>query len=120
MSELTGLLYIFGIPLVVVLFLCPLINWLTHMEMTKGDGKHYSWGYGSFKNFKQEFEKYEWDDERWYGKSLWNREHKCEYHASIITFGGHGMVMKTPIDLILVRVYIRRYFKTKYPKYTWS
>jgi len=80
-------------------------RWLTHIEMTKEDVKEYGWA--TYKQFKENFNKYEWTPLRLYPDSCSNDKEECYFHASIIKMGGKGMLIRDPISLMLVKRYVK-------------
>lgn len=86
------------------------IDWETHIEMTEKQGVDYGWG--SFADFKREFDKYEWDSRGW-KESGWDRENNSEFHASIVVFNGKGMLLKSPIDWYKASSYAKNHIKSK-------
>lgn len=100
-----------------------LIEWSVHISMTKEDSKKYGWG--NYKKFIREFNKYNWDDKGWnigkpHNPSFWDRENKCKLHADIIKFNDIGMVINNPIDLQRVKKHMKQYYIEKYnPIHKW-
>lgn len=90
-----------------------LVNWLTHIMITKGNVKIYGWG--SFNKFKREYNKHNWDYENitnefycfHFDRSRWERSTESTLHASIVIFDGKGMLLDT-ISMILVSIWLMR------------
>jgi hypothetical protein len=96
----------------VLLTIAFLINWLAGQIQTIAETK--TWGIGTYKKFKREFDKYKWNSEdgfcNWHPfiVSMWCREHGCKLHAGIVEFGGKGMILM-PVSLLLACVYVFKY-----------
>jgi hypothetical protein len=105
------MILLLSLSTILILFLSiwMVIEWFVHIEMTKDNSEYYGWA--NYDRFISEFNKYQWDNEKWYGYSLWDRNNDCKIHASIIYFENKGMIMKTPLDWLLVNLHIRKYFK---------
>lgn len=90
----------------VIITIIAIICWGVHISMVKCETSN--WGWGSIKNFKKEFNKYtNWSNEDWGGHSLWDRKSNCKIHADIVLFNGIGMIMRTPIDYLLMHLFLR-------------
>lgn len=89
------------------------IDWLVHKDMTKSHSNVH--GKGTFNQFKKHFNnpKIHWENSGSWKTSAFDHSTNSEYHANIIRFFGFGMVMKNPIELIKVRLYMRKYFKAR-------
>lgn len=101
------------------------IDWIVHI-FTVNSLVNVS-GWANYKIFIKEFNKYNWTNEYFYGEcSLYCMENNCRFDDGIVYFNNIGMKMITPIDWLLVRLYIKNYVKsnklTKKPikvKYNW-
>jgi len=95
------------------------IFWLTHLDMVKIRSESY--GFGSFKKFKEQFQKYQWKPQERFQTSLFGTNHSCscetKIHASIIKFEGVGMLLY-PWDYFRVVMFVRKFIKTNYPPKT--
>lgn len=89
------------------------IPWAVHISMVKDQEVEYGWA--GYKEFKREFVKYRWNIEGW-EEGLYSRECYSKCHASIILFGGKGMIMVTPIDYYLVTRHIKHYKRNEKKK----
>jgi len=87
----------------------PCVPWLGHISMTNGDTQRSGWG--SYKKFKENWNKYEWKRLKSHPKSFENEEAKCYFHASIIKFEDKGMKIRDPISYWLVKRYVRKLHK---------
>lgn len=79
--------------------------------MMKEDSYKYSNGWGNYKKFKKEFNKYEWDLDNTFTDSLFNYSQGGYLHASIYRFDNKGMIMIDPISYLLSVIYINKYIR---------
>lgn len=108
------------LSIITTLFILLIVDWIIHISQTKCFSKHY--GYGSFKDFRKQFQKYNWSNDNVFRYGLWDRENKCEFHASIVKFNDIGMILKNPIDWLLVRIFVFKYVKNNFIEkpFDWS
>ncbi|WP_339304301.1 hypothetical protein NST33_17820 [Paenibacillus sp. FSL L8-0435] len=92
-----------------VLIAIPFIPWLTHISMTKSSTE--SCGWANYKQFKENWNKYEWTPLRHYPKFFENEEHKCYFHVGVIKFENKGMKIRDPISYWLAKRYVRKLHK---------
>jgi hypothetical protein len=95
--------------IVLSLFFVFIFPWLIHIIVTISNNTPYGWS--NYNTFVKEFDKYNWDNEKWHAHSLWDRKNACQLHAGLITFNGKGMILKTPIDYTKKILFVRKYFK---------
>jgi hypothetical protein len=93
-----GLIALFAAP-----FFC--IPWVVHRDQTIDFSR--VWGYGSRAQFEEQFNSIQWERERLYPESLFDRSTDSEIHASIIRFRDHGMVI-LPWHWLAVRRKLKR------------
>ena len=91
-----------------------LADWIIHIAMTKSSCQTY--GYSNFKKFINEFSKYNWQYDYFWGNSLFDHTSDSKFHANIIKFCGVGMVMKTPWEWYRVKCYVYRYIRENFKK----
>ncbi len=106
--------------LFVVLIASVTVSWYIHILQVKTFCEKY--GRASYKSFIREFNKYNWKDDI-FSKSLFDRDNKSIFHASIIQFNNIGMIMRNPIDWCLVCLYVYNYGKNIEKKkeiYNWE
>lgn len=108
MGVLAVLLIIVIIVLIIFGFYL-LIDWLTHIGMTKDHTTKSGWT--GYKKFVEHFSKVDWKAESFWAGSCWDRLNDCEYHANIIKINGAGMIINNPISYFLVKQYVRNYLK---------
>lgn len=87
-----------------------------HKEMTVNNCD--AWDYSSYKWFRINFARYEWEIDHKYG-SVFHRISNSECHASIIRFKGRGMVLG-PIDFFRSQRYLKKYCGSKREKGLWK
>lgn len=109
LKTLLALTITFTIISLLVIF----IKWLTHMSMTKDSCDSY--GYAGYKSFIKEIE----SNNGWYRKhyklSLFNEDYQRNYiHSDIYKFNFKGMIMRTPLDYLISKLYLRKYIKNKF------
>lgn len=116
-----GFILIVIFILFVLILMLMLIDWLSHMTMTKDNCKVYGWG--NYEKFVKEFNKYNWNNKGWnssiplYEPSFWDENNNSKLHANIIQFNKIGMLINNPIDLVRVKLFLRKYYKeTVYQK----
>jgi hypothetical protein len=91
------------------------IGWGVHISMVKGENIPQGWA--SFKKFKREFDKYNWQWDGFWNNSLFNYSQGGYLHASIFKFDHKGMKMTDPISFLLSCLYIRKYIRTQIKPY---
>jgi competence protein ComGC len=97
--------------LTILIFL--IVHWIVHISMVKNEGCKYGWG--TFKRFKKEFDKYEWNNHG-YSSSLFNYCEGGYIHADIYKFNNKGMIMRDPFSYLLSKIYIRKHCSYVKPK----
>lgn len=103
------------------------ISWSVHISMTRSSTKRYGYGWASFKKFKREFDKIEWEYKSIWKNSLFGNYltlSSSQFHASIIEFNTKGMIMRTPLDWYLAKRYVKKHIKNNFlppkpPKVKW-
>ena len=78
--------------------------WLVHRDMTRAHSHGWSWG--TWRDFHREFQKYSWRREQPWQDSYFCFSTNSRVHASIVRFGGRGMVLD-PVSLWRVNRWIR-------------
>jgi hypothetical protein len=112
------MLVVWCVALIVTFIVVLFIDWLIHVFAVSNSCSIYGWA--GFKDFYREFKKYDWDDKEWRGY-LFDRKNGSRYFAGIIEFNNIGMIMRTPWDWVLVRIFVWRYLRSiKPPRYNWS
>ena len=111
------ILIFFGLVFVLILIFACLIPYSTHFDMTREGQEKYA--LGTFKDFLAEYKKRNWRQDSSFENSHFSIEgHKDGYiHASIIRFGGVGMVLY-PWSWIRFKIWENiNCFKEKKPEY---
>jgi len=114
-----NLLIATGIGILLTWLIYLILDWAIHRSMTLWDCNSY--GYGSFKNFMDQYNSMEWKRDSIWPKSHFNYElikdegHKGHIHASIVTFYGKGMILKFPFAFMKYRSWLKAN-KLKQPK----
>ena len=104
--------------------LVPLVEWLIHISLTRDFRNVY--GLTTYRRFKQEFNKYEWQlEDMLIGKNLVDENKTCDIHdnAAIITFDGAAMIINNPVGFYLTKRFVKKKVKQmKSPKvkYKWD
>lgn len=63
-------------------------------------------GYGRYVDFVREFKKSDLKpDDRWKG-SMFSNDNSDYYHANIIRFDNKGMIIRNPVELYMVKLYV--------------
>lgn len=101
------------ILLIAVASFIHIVQWVTHVQLTKEDSKTY--GYATYAKFVEEFEKVNWD----YDSSF---DGLCgEYgvtdmfqFSGEISFNGNGMVISNPLSYLLVKIHVKEYIKKEH------
>lgn len=92
------------------------INWSVHIVMVKDHCNNYGWG--NFKQFKENFYKYDLKNDRGWKDSFFNYNNNSECHADIIEFNGNGMILY-PIDYLRYKLFIINISKKRHKKIVW-
>lgn len=113
----------------IILFLSVLIvgvifittGYFSHRETTIKSSNIDVYDYASYWSFKREFGKYEWEIYNTYDDFIFmvkedkiggvNKAIAKVDRYGVIRFNGKGMVMRTPIDFLLMRIYIAKYLR---------
>lgn len=83
-------------------------QWIIHIEMTTKNS--YNWGWASYRKFKKEFEKHEFEKQS-KGNYI-DGKSKSQICSSIIKFNyGKGMVISDPVSWTLVHIYLNKMFQ---------
>ena len=103
MNPLWIFILIIGIACLIASIMVILINWTTHISMTKQFTSQY--GYANYSIFLKEFNKIQnWDTDT-YHKNIY-KQHKTyrsdTYSIGILQFNNKGMVMATPWDYLMM------------------
>lgn len=105
-------MFLMILTIMIILFIAftinPLINWLTHLSMTKSHHEQ-PCKWISYKRFKEEFDKCEWERTPFFQNSCWNITDKHQFHAGVISISGRGFWITDPISLHLVNSYVKKY-----------
>lgn len=93
--------------LLVLIFI--IANWFLHLSMMNDD-KCMIYGWGTYKKFKREFEKYEYEYDENFKRSLFSYNRGDAYlHANIIKFKDIGMKICDPISYLFVVIIIYKH-----------
>lgn len=97
-------MFIIIIVLGFLMLLC--ITWTVHISQVKDERCPY--GYAGYKDFIREFNKSKLEKSNMWDWSMFSKDRSDYYHAEIIKFGGKGMIIRNPIELCMVKIFMRR------------
>ena len=107
-----------GVLILLVAFCIYLTVWISKISQVKKylNRDYESYGWASFKKFKNELNKINWEHKKDWKYSLFlyvgdSCKLDSQIHADIFSFHRIGMIMKTPIDYWRANAYIHKYVK---------
>lgn len=103
--------FIFVALLIIGIYLW--VEWSTHLDMVNCNARNVGWG--SYKDFKREFNKINWRWKENFPTSVFCNsyfdENYSQFHANIIMFNDKGMKIRNPISFILCKRYVKKHIK---------
>ena len=98
------------ILLIAVLLFIHIVQWATHVQITKEDSETY--GYATYSKFVEEFEKVNWDYDSGFD-GLYGEYGVTDMFQfdGEICFKGNGMVISNPLSYLFVKIYVKEYIK---------